>query len=230
VRDDGVGTGEGPATEPGKDDAGRGRAVDLTDGVAVRLSAFCLEDGSGRLRRYDLWDVAVRGALLVDLALAGRVSPQEGSVVVDATPTVFAPADQLLAPMAVEPGLPLDRWMERGSVDLADLVRDNVRSGRWAARWTVLGRRYTVLGQDPRTERLPHRPGDDGTPALAALAAIGAASGIPDLSPGEPAEELLERTGPVRWLCEAVVDRLRAAHLRNRWLAGPAIGPEFPGF
>ena len=32
---------------------------DLTCGVAVRLSAFCLT-GSGKLRRYDIWDVAVR--------------------------------------------------------------------------------------------------------------------------------------------------------------------------
>ena len=56
---------------------------DLTQGVAVRLSALCLTD-AGKLRRYDIWDVAVRGALLVDLALAGRVTQEAESVVVDA--------------------------------------------------------------------------------------------------------------------------------------------------
>jgi hypothetical protein len=207
-----------------------GTAVDLTDGVAVRLSAHCL-DGSGRLRRYDLWDVAVRGALLVDLALAGRIAHDDDSIVIDATPTGFSPADALLAPMAVEPERPLDRWMERGAVDLADLVRDNVRSRRWAARWTVRGRRYAVRGRDPRIDvRTVPAPADGRTPASAALAAIGDAAGITDGFAGAPAEGLLERTGPVRWLCEAVVDHLQAAHLRNRWLAGPATGPEFPGF
>lgn len=206
--------------------------MDLTRGVAVRLSAFCLDDDSGRLPAYDLWDVAIRGALLVDLALAGRVVQEEDSVVIDATPTGFAPADRLLAPIAVEPERPLDWWMDRGVVDLADVVRDNLRSGRWTARWTVLGRRYRVRDQEAREADIvtTHRPTADWTPATAALAAIGDSSGISDMCPGEPAEGLLERTGPVRWLCEAVVDHLQAVHRRNRWLAGPAGGVEVPGF
>jgi hypothetical protein len=206
--------------------------VDLTRGVAVRLSAFCLDDDSGRLRTYDLWDVAVRGALLVDLALAGRVAQEQHSVVVDATPTGFAPADRLLAAMAVEPARPLDEWMDRGPVDLADVVRDNLRSGRWTARWTLLGRRYRVRDEQARETDIvaTHRPRDDWTPATAALAAIGDASGISDMSPGEPAEGLLEPTGPVRWLCEAVVDHLQVAHRRNLLQAGAADGVGSPYF
>lgn len=202
--------------------------TDLTGGVAVPLSAFCLDD-SGRLRTYALWDVAVRGALLVDLALAGRVTLDEDSIVIDATPTGFSPADLLLAPMAVEPERPLDWWMDRGAVRLADLVGDNLRSGRWTVRWTVVGRRYTVLGPDPRRAGLlTRRPDDDRSPALAALAALGDASGITDMCPGEPAEELLGSTGPVRWLCEAVVDHLQVAHRRNLRQAG-ALGSGWTG-
>ena len=127
--------------------------VDLTRGVAVRLSAFCLDDDTGRLRTYDLWDVAVRGALLVDLALAGRVMLEDESVVIDAMPTGFAPADHLLAPLAVEPERPLDWWLDHAGVLLRDLVRDNVQSGRWDARWTILGRRYAVRDQRAWADR-----------------------------------------------------------------------------
>ena len=205
--------------------------MDLSAGVAVRMSAFCLDD-SGRLRTYDLWDVAIRGALLVDLALAGRVVQEEDSIVVDATPTGFAPADRLLGEIAAEPERPLDEWMDRAPVDLADVVRDNLRSGRWTARRTLLGRRYRVRDAEARDTDVvaTHRPKDDWTPATAALAAIGDTSGISDMSPGEPAEGLLERTGPVRWLCQAVVDHLQVAHRRNLRQAGAADGGMVPYF
>jgi hypothetical protein len=206
---------------------------DLTSGVAVRLSAFCLT-GAGKLRRYDIWDVAVRAALLVDLALSGRVTQEEDSVVVDPTPTGFAPADALLAPIAVEPERALDWWMDRGAVDLGDLVRDNVDSGRWRRFWTPLGRRYAVEVGSPsadaaelaETPETPETAGRD--PATAAVAVIGDTSGITDMRPGEPADGLLEHTGGVRWLCEAVVDHLQVAHRRNLRQAGAADGTGSP--
>jgi hypothetical protein len=196
---------------------------DLTRGVTVRLSAFCLTD-SGKLRSYDLWDVAVRAALLVDLALAGRVTHEEDSVVVDATPTGFPPADALLAPIVVEPERPLDWWMDRGAVGLADLVRDNVASGRWQRQLTLLGRRYIVT----------NRPGSDDIAqpdrdaATAAVAVIGDTSGITDMRPGEPAAGLLEHTGEARWICEAVVHHLQVVHRRNLLQAGSADGSGSP--
>jgi hypothetical protein len=203
---------------------------DLAYGVAVRLSAFCLTD-SGRLRRYDIWDTAVRGALLVDLAFAGRVTQDEDSVVIDATPTGFPPADALLAPLAVEPERPLDWWMDRGAVDLGDLVRDNVESRRWRRAWTPLGRRYVrEPGSGPAGETEPARRPETAAwdPATAAVAVIGDTSGITDMRPGEPADGLLEHTGAVRWLCAAVVDHLQVAHRRNLRQAGAADGTGSP--
>jgi hypothetical protein len=212
---------------------------DLSRGVAVRLSACCLT-GSGRLRSYDLWDVTVRGALLVDLGLAGRVVHEHDSVVVDATPTGFAPADALLAPIAVEPERPLDWWMDHGAVDLGDLVRDHVASGRWRRRWTPLGRRYTVSDDGRWTtdeawlRRLPATavadPAAVEDPAAAAVAVLGDTSGITDMRPGEPADGLLEGTGGVRWLCEAVVEHLQVAHRRNLRQAGAADGGSSPHY
>jgi Golgi phosphoprotein 3 (GPP34) len=192
---------------------------DLTRGVAVRLSGHALDD-SGKLRDYDIWDVAVRGALLVDLAFAGRVAHEEDSVVVDATPTGFEPADRLLAPIVVEPERPLDWWMDHGGVDLGDLVRDNVESGRWAARVTLVGRRYSVL----------ETPAEGDDALAAAVEVIGDTAGITDRRPGEPAEGPLERTGPVRWLCEAVVEHLVATHQRNLGSARAADGGGSPHF
>lgn len=197
---------------------------DLTYGVAVRLSASCLTD-SGRLRSFDLWDVAVRGALLVDLALAGRVAHEEDSVVVDPTPTGFPPADALLQPITVEPERELDWWMDHAAVGLDDLVRDNVRSGRWHRRWTPVGRRYTPAQDVSRTPDLA--PGDVPT---AALAAIGDSSGITDNRPGEPAEGLVEGTGEIRWLCQAVVAHLQAAHRRMLLQAGAADATGSPHY
>ena len=190
---------------------------ELTRGVAVRLSAHALDD-SGKLRDYDILDVAVRGALLVDLALAARVAHEEDSVVLDPTPTGFGPADRLLAPITVEPERPLDWWMDHGGVDLGDLVRDNVDSGRWEARWTVLGRRYRVL----------ETPEEDADVLSAAVELIGDTAGITDRRPGEPAEGPLARTGPVRWLCEAVVEHLIATHHRNLGSARAADGGGSP--
>lgn len=203
---------------------------DLGHGVAVRLSAFCLTDG-GKLRSYDLWDVAVRAALLVDLALAGRVTHEKDSVVVDATPTGFGPADALLAPIAVEPERPLDWWMDRGAVGLGDLVRDNVADGRWRRHWTPLGRRYSAeigsrSADEAELSRSPATAAWD--PATAAVAVIGDTSGITDMRPGEPEDGLLEHTGGVRWLCEAVVDHLQVAHRRNLRQAGASDGGATP--
>lgn len=204
--------------------------VDLTRGVAVRLSAFAVGD-SGRLRRYDLWDVAVRGALLVDLALAGRVVHEEDSVVVDSTPTGFEPADLLLGPIVGEPERPLDWWMDHGGVTLRDLVRDNIRSGRWDTWWTALGRRYAVhdvAAWEADVVTLDDGRDDGWPPATAALAAIGDSSGITDMRPGEPAVGLVEGTEPVRWLCQAVVEHLQVAHRRNLRQAGAADGGSVP--
>jgi hypothetical protein len=196
--------------------------TDLSRGVAVRLSALCLDD-RGRLRDYTLWDMAVRGALLVDLALAGRVSAEEDSVVVDATATGFRPADALLAPIAVEPERPLDWWLDNGAVDLADVVADNVAAGRWTVRRRLLGRRYAVrdggtaaadAAQDPRG------PCDGWDPATAAVVAIADSAGISDAEPGDASDTVLVATGPVRWLCQSVVQRLAVAHLHFRGTVG----------
>jgi hypothetical protein len=193
---------------------------DLASGVAVRFSSLCLDAG-GRLRDYAIWDAGVRGALLVDLALAARLAQTEDSVTVDERPTGFRPADRLLAAIAVEPERDLDWWLDHGGVGMPDLAEANVAAGRWSIGRRLLVRRYTDVDPTAAVQdraRDPRRPEPDWTPETAAVMAIALASGAVEPPPDPPDEALLALTGPVRWIVEAVVDHLTWAHARNRTL------------
>ena len=169
----------GPAhgTPPSLRDMGDG-VEDLAGGVAVRFSSLCLDTG-GRLRDFPIWDTGARGALLVDLAFAGRLAQTEDSVTVDERPTGFPPADRLLG------------W-------------------RYAETHPAAVERDRVLQ--------PRSPAPDWSPETAAVMAIALATGAVEPPPDPPDEALLALTGPVRWICEAVVDHLTWAHSRNRTL------------
>src|ERR1700712_5123474 len=104
--------------------------MELDGGVAVRVAALCL-DPNGRLSERLICSTAVRAALLVDLALAGRLESTDDSIVIDETPTGFAPADRLLAAVAVEPERSLDGWLDERRIGLRDVAEANVASGRW---------------------------------------------------------------------------------------------------
>ena len=193
---------------------------DLAGGVAVRFSALCLGAG-GRLRDFPIWDTGARGALLVDLAFAGRLAQTEDSVTVDERRTGFPPADRLLAAVVVEPERNLDWWLDHGGVGMRDLAEANVSTGRWTVGRRLLGRRYAEA--DPaavdRDRALhPRSPEPDWSPETAAVMAIALATGAVEPPPDPPDEALLALTGPVRWICEAVVDHLTWAHVRNRTL------------
>jgi hypothetical protein len=193
---------------------------DLGAGVAVRFASLCL-DRRGRLRDFAIWDTGARGALLVDLAFAGRLAHTEDSVTVDERPTGFAPADRLLAAVAVERERDLDWWLDHGGVGMADLAEANVAAGRWTVGRRLLRRCYAetdAAGAERDRGLDPRRPEPEWTPATAAVMAVALAAGAVEPPPDPPDEALLERTGPVRWICEAVVDHLTWAHARNRTL------------
>jgi hypothetical protein len=208
--------------------------VDLAGGVAVRIASLCLGD-RGRLSEMLLCGTAVRGGLLLDLALAGRVESAEDSVVIDPTPTGFEPADRLLAAIAVEPERSLDGWLDEKRIGLRDVAVANVASGRWALRSGPLGfgRRYTDLRPE-ETDRDRRRQTDDEvhpwSPVDACVIAVAAAAGLQDLevwAPGRRPGELLGATGPVAWLAGAVVDHVLVTGARYRSQAG-ALGASGP--
>jgi hypothetical protein len=199
--------------------------VDLADGIAVQLAALCLDD-DGRLRDYALWDVAARGALLVDLARTGRLTDEPDGVVIDPAPTGFEPADRLLAAVAVEPEQSLDWWLEHGDVGMQDVADAAVAAGRWTEDGSLVGRRYEDRSATADEPFDPQRP-EDLSPDAAAVMLLAAACGA--LGAPEPvvADELAP-TGPLRWICEAVTDHLQDAHRRNLGAAGAADGGVVP--
>jgi hypothetical protein len=201
--------------------------VDLSTGVAVRLAAVCLTD-DGRLREFDIWDTAARGALLVDLARAGRLVHETDSIAIDVAPTGFPPADRLLAAIEVEPERPLAFWLDMGGVRMEDVADAAVEAGRWTVRRALLGRRYQDLHpadvHDPADGWGP----DDVLPEAAAVAVLATACGAWGRRPEEPAEEDLTDTGPLRWICETVAGHLQEAQRRNLRAAGAADGTGSP--
>jgi hypothetical protein len=204
--------------------------VELSGGVAVRISALCLSD-DGRLGDRVLWDAAVRGGLLLDLALSGRVESTDDSIVIDETPTGFEPADRLLAAIGAEPERSLDEWLAERRLGLRDVVAANVASGRWTESRGVfgLGRRFAdgAAGQTTADRRRSATDEPLGWSAAdACVTAVAAAGGLLSRETGyslPPSPAVVAATGAVSWLCEAVVDHLRleAGRSAGVGMAGP---------
>jgi Golgi phosphoprotein 3 (GPP34) len=204
--------------------------VDLTSGVAVRVAALCLEE-SGRPADRVICGDAVRGGLLLDLALARRVESTDESIAVDPTPTGFGPADRLLAAIAVEPERSLDGWLAERRLRPRDVADGAVASGRWEVRAGRFGlaRRYTDLRREETEADLRRSSAvadASWTPVDACVTAVAAAAGLLDRGvwwPERPADAVIAATGPVAWLCTAVVDHLLLAFERYSGQAG-ALG------
>lgn len=206
----------------------------LSAGVAVRASALCL-DTSGRLPDRLLSSDAVRAGLLVDLALAGRMTTTEDSVVIDETPTGFAPADRLLTAMAAESERSLDEWLGERRIGLRDVVAANLAAGRWERRAGPFGLRVRYADrhreqtQRDLTRCLTDWP-EDASPADACVTALAAAAGLLDRGTGRsqaPPPVVLTATGPAQWLCPTAVEHLLQAHALYRGQAD-ALGHPGP--
>jgi hypothetical protein len=167
----------------------------IEGGVTVRMASLCLDD-DGRLRDYLIWDTAARGALLIDLAVAGRLTETHDSVDIDPTPTGFGPADSLLAAITVEPERSLDWWIQSRGVRMSDAAAAIVGNGRWTE--------HRHLGWAPET---------------AAVIAVTTAAGEPGHRPQRPGDAVLDLTGPLEWICRTVVKQLGVAQLRNKTAA-----------
>ncbi len=204
--------------------------VDLSDGVAARLAAICLDD-EGRLADYDIWDTAARAALLVDLARAGRLADDTDTITVDPSPTGFPPADRLLAAMEVEPERPLTWWSDHGGVRLEDVAEGCVQAGRWTSQRRLLGRRYSVPTEQAFGDwGLDERRPEDMAPDTAAVAVLGMASGAWRRRPEPVSDRALAATGPLRWICESTTAHLQETHRHNLGAAGAADGGIVPYF
>jgi Golgi phosphoprotein 3 (GPP34) len=206
-------------------------SVQPIDGVAVRIAALCLGP-LGRLSDRLVCGAAVRGGLLLDLALAGRVEQTDDSIVVDPTPIGFHPADRLLAAISVEPERSLDGWLDERRIGPRDVADGAVQAGRWSERRGVLGlgRRYVDGAIERTLADLRRDPtGDAGgwRPKDVCVAVVAGAAGLLDRESGyvqAPSAEVVAAAGSAAWLCTAIVEHLQV--LTARWAAEAAgLGP-----
>jgi hypothetical protein len=192
------------------------------EGVAARIAALCLDD-DGVLR----WDVylgiAVRGGLLVDLALAGRLDQTEDSIELDAAPIGWPPADRALEELDSLDGQSLDWWLWHsalGPEDVADaLVEDGV--------WREVGRQawprkraFSERDPGPGLRDIELLEGGSAVESVedAAVLSLIDASGIPDLRDPVPANaDVLARAGSVGWVCELVIELIGRRRASSVW-------------
>jgi Golgi phosphoprotein 3 GPP34 len=199
--------------------------VELADGVAVRVAALCL-DARGRLSELLICGHAVRGGLLLDLGLAGRVESTADSILVDGAPTGFLPADRLLAAIDAEPERSLDGWLGERRLGLRDVAAAAVAADRWSTTRSFLRPRYAVRAPERTLADRQRSPDGDPTgwpPADACVTAVAAAAGLlgADL---EVPPAVVAAAGPVAELCGAVVDHLGRTAARYAAEAG-GLGP-----
>ncbi len=190
---------------------------DWDDSVSMRLAALALD--RGRLTDDLVTALAVRGTLLVDLALRGRVRETEDAVEFDDPPSGFAPADRLLAEGADS----LTDLLRGGPVDQEDLAAEHLRRGSWTVRRRLLSTRYVDCRADRTAadEQVLEEPRRrEWTPEDAALAAVAGTVGLLATPQERAGEELLAHTGPVRWLVDLVVDEVDRAITRGRFMRG----------
>ena len=189
---------------------------DWDDSVSMRLAALALD--GGRLTDDLVTALAVRGSLLVDLALRGRVRETEDAVEFDDPPSGFPPADRLLAESAS-----LTDLLRGGEVDQQDLAAEHLRRGSWTARRRLLGTRYVDHRAD-RTQAdeqaLEEPAREERTPQDASLAAIAGTLGLLATPRERAGEGLLAHTEPVRWLVDLVVEEVDRAITRGRFMRG----------
>ena len=185
---------------------------------------MCLDD-DGVLR----WDaylaIAVRGGLLVDLALAGRLEQTEDSIELSSTPVGWQPADSALEELNSLDGQSLDWWLWHSQLGPDDVATALVLDGSWeeAGRqgWPRK-RRFTERNPEPGLRDIALLEGARApeTPEDVAVLSLLDASGVPDLrDPVATDTGVLAGAGPVGWVCELVV-----AYIRDRRSAERAVG------
>lgn len=163
-----------------------GKVGPVPDRIATDLLRVARSPATGRIRHPAALDPALRGALLADLALGGRIVDRGNAPsVASAEPTGDRILDAVRVAIERRNGVTWRRWFRHVSGDRRALSKELVRDGRWQARsrW-----RASYSDTDPdaalalaleleRVTRLQRAPADPREAVLAVLAACCGATG-----------------------------------------------------
>jgi hypothetical protein len=180
--------------------------------VAVRLAMLCA-DKRGRVRGGRLLhDHAIRVALVVDLALRGRLESGAETNFIDTSATGFGPADLLLRHIDAYPDQPMTRLFRSGPVRLLDVLDPpSNRPGRFGRTSMVTLDPQRVAQVRTAVEQAAET-GQAGTQATAALTVL---AGVLQMTVDDHQASLLVQCGSVSDLVadcanylEQLMDRL----------------------
>jgi len=164
------------STEPAEPDAAV--ADSPVDAVAPWLLRVGIDD-SGVLDLVRLWDIGVRGAVLADLWLTGRISDAGESLEIDTQPTGVRYLDAAIGELVgAGAGATELQWLAHGRLRAADVAGELVASGEWTRRWSFTASRWRVYRSRemqqyiPLRKRLAHTYDGDTAPVSAAEATV----------------------------------------------------------
>ncbi len=189
------------------------------DPLVSRLSRLCVLP-SGRLPGLALHDHAARAALLIDLALWGRISRTSQASFVDTTPTGFEPADRLLGYIDAHPDLTMQRVLAKAPVRMAYVLDPSAElRRRWPWRRGTCVSANLIAAEQSRLEQTA--AGDIDSVRSAAVAMLASALRLIVLT--EP-ETVLGECADIAWLVKDCVDYLNEVRVRYDMVAAAGRG------
>jgi hypothetical protein len=143
------------STEPAEPDA---VVADFpVDAVAPWLLRVGI-DYAGELDLTQLWDIGVRGAVLADLWLTGRISDGGESLEIGTQPTGIRYLDAAIGELVgAGAGRTELQWLEHGRLRAADVAGEFVASGEWTRRWSFMASRWRVYRSREMQQYIPLR-------------------------------------------------------------------------
>ena len=197
----------------------------VQNSLAGDLLRVALQAHDGRLKFPGVLAPTLRGAVLVDLAAAGRLQRAADGTQIDTTPTGWDAADELLTGVNDHPDRTLEWWLRRGTPHLHELIAELLADGVWSIARHGLGSTTTryVDAEEARIQNLCDHvenvaagtatPEDEREAALSCLAvSSGSTAPVGD----DRLNDLLNSCGPISWIVRDVIAYLQAAQADDR--------------
>jgi hypothetical protein len=191
-----------------------------SDWIACRLGVLCA-DARGRVRRGPIiFDHAARVALIIDLALLGRVTRTLDQTDIDTTPTGFGPADALLRHIDTNPDRPMTELFARGPITMLDVLDPARLSARRVgrSRSVVVPTELIAVEKDRVSAAMQGQPDSESTAVLAMIAHT------LRLTTDAPSSSVIDPHGRDSWLITDSVAYLDATRERFGLVSAAGTG------